>query len=59
MCIPIRMKDDMATHKRLNISLHPLEIKKLDQIAKEYQETRSGAIARLIQEFQEKKALIH
>ena len=41
----------MATHKRINITLHPIEIEKLDQIAKENQETKSGMIARLIQDY--------
>lgn len=50
MHISLRMKDSMATHKRLSISLHPIEIKQLDKIAEEYRETRSGAITRLIQE---------
>jgi metal-responsive CopG/Arc/MetJ family transcriptional regulator len=49
------MKEDMAIHKRLNISLHPLELDKLDKIAIDCQETRSGMIARLIQEYQVKK----
>jgi metal-responsive CopG/Arc/MetJ family transcriptional regulator len=48
------MKDNMAAHKRLNISLHPLELKKLDEIAKKHEETRSGMLARLIQEYKEK-----
>jgi len=45
------MIEKMATHKRLQISLHPIEIEKLDKIAKEHDETRSGMIARLIQEY--------
>ena len=46
------MTENMASHKRLTITLHPIEIEKLDQIRKqkEYNETRSGMIARLIQE---------
>jgi len=39
----------MATYKRITITMHPLEIEKLDQIAKENEETRSGMISRLIQ----------
>jgi anaerobic glycerol-3-phosphate dehydrogenase len=46
----IDMNENMAIHKRLNISLHPIEIEKLDQLAKQNNETRSGMIARLIQE---------
>lgn len=41
----------MATHKRINITLHPEDLKKLDRIAKERDHTRSGMIARLIQEY--------
>jgi len=44
------MQENMATHKRINITIHPLELEKLDKIAKQHQETRSGMIARLIQE---------
>lgn len=43
---------NMATRRRINITLHPLEIKKLDNIAEENDETRSGMISRLIQEYQ-------
>jgi len=43
----------MATRKRINITMHPIELKKLDHIAKQYQETRSGMIERLIQGFKE------
>jgi len=46
--------NNMATHKRINITLHPIEIEKLDKIAVEHNETRSGMIARLIQNFEEK-----
>ena len=54
MCIFILMNDyAMATRKRLNITLHPIEIKKLDQIRKRFNETRSGMLARLIQEYKE------
>jgi len=46
---------NMATRKRLNITLHPTEIKKLDRIRNSIEggETRSGMIARLIQEYKE------
>ncbi len=46
-------QDNMATHKRINITIHPIELEKLDQIAKKNQETRSGMIKRLIQEYEE------
>ena len=46
---------EMATHKRINITIHPIELEKLDQIAKKNNETRSGMIARLIQEYDKKK----
>ena len=42
---------NMATRKRINITMHPIELKKLDRIAEQYQETRSGMIERLIQKF--------
>ena len=45
----------MAIHKRINITLHPIEIEKLDKIAEKHQETRSGMIARLIQDYEVKK----
>jgi metal-responsive CopG/Arc/MetJ family transcriptional regulator len=48
-------EDNMATRKRINISLHPLELERLDRIAEQYQETRSGMLTRIIQEFPEKK----
>ena len=41
----------MVTHKRINITLHPIELKKLDKIAEQYNETRSGMITRLIQKY--------
>lgn len=46
--IRLLMKEDMATHKRMNISLHPNEIDKLDEIALIMNEDKSGAIMRLI-----------
>jgi len=49
------MKVDMATHKRISITLHPEDIGKLDNIAKKRKHSRSGMIARLIQEYEEKK----
>jgi len=45
------MNEGMATHKRINITMHPIEIEKLDKIAKRYNESRSGMISRLIQWF--------
>jgi metal-responsive CopG/Arc/MetJ family transcriptional regulator len=46
-------QENMSTHKRINITIHPIELEKLDKIAKEKQETRSGMIARLIQDYKE------
>ena len=43
----------MVTHKRINITLHPIELKKLDKIAKQHNETRSGMITRLIQDYKQ------
>jgi len=48
-------EDNMATRERVNVSLHPIELAKLDRIAKEYGETRSGMLMRIIQEFPEGK----
>jgi hypothetical protein len=49
------MKDNkMATHKRLTITMHPLEIAKLKEIAKENQETISGMITRFVMEYKRK-----
>ena len=48
-------EDNMATRERINISLHPIELEKLDRIAKQYKETRSGMLTRMIQELPEKK----
>jgi metal-responsive CopG/Arc/MetJ family transcriptional regulator len=42
-----------VTKKRISISLHPIELAKLDRIADKYRETRSGMFTRLIQEFPE------
>ena len=44
-------EENMATRKRINESLHPIEIQKLDEIADEYEETRSGMLTRIIQTF--------
>lgn len=44
---------DMASHVRINITIHPIELKKLDEIAKKNNETRSGMIQRLIQDYKE------
>ena len=48
------MQENMATHKRINITMHPIELEKLDHIAKQNNETRSGMISRLIQNHDEK-----
>ncbi|MBW2003765.1 MAG: ribbon-helix-helix protein, CopG family [Deltaproteobacteria bacterium] len=47
------MNIDMAAHKRVNISLHPEDLEKLDMIAKKRGYKRSPMIARLIQEYKE------
>lgn len=47
------MKDNMATRERINITIHPIELEKLDRIAKDHKETRSGMITRLIQDYKE------
>ena len=53
--IPIPMNNDtMATHKKINISIHQIELDKLDRLKKKFNETRSGMITRLIQEYKEK-----
>ncbi len=44
----------MAVFKKITITLHPIEIKKLERIAKKNQETKSGMIARLIKDYNEK-----
>jgi len=45
---------NMASYKRINITLHPEDLKKLDRIAKDRDHTRSGMISRLIQEYKKK-----
>ena len=52
--ILIPMKDNIATHRKVTITLHPLEIEKLKKIAKDNGETFSGMIARLIYEYKGK-----
>jgi len=42
------MSDSVATHRRLNISLHPIEIEKLERIKGILDEDTSGAISRLV-----------
>lgn len=49
------MTNNIATHKRINITIHPIELKKLKKIAKDNNETISGMITRLIQEYKQKK----
>ena len=49
------MQENMATHKRINITIHPIELKKLDRIAEDNEETRSGMLARLIRNYKEKE----
>lgn len=45
--------DNMATHKKINISIHQIELNKLDRLKKKHNETRSGMITRLIIEAKE------
>jgi metal-responsive CopG/Arc/MetJ family transcriptional regulator len=40
-----------AIRKRINITLHPIELKKLDKMANANEETRSGMFSRLIMEY--------
>jgi metal-responsive CopG/Arc/MetJ family transcriptional regulator len=47
------MRDGMAVYKKMTITLHPNEIEKLDRIREKNHETKSGMIARLIQEYNE------
>jgi hypothetical protein len=42
---------NMATHKRITITIHPIELKKIKEIAKKNNETISGMIQRLIQNY--------
>lgn len=49
----IHMIKNMAVYKRMTITLHPKEMEKLDRIRKKNKETKSGMIARLIQEYNE------
>lgn len=48
------MNENMAVFKKVTITLHPIEIEKLDKIAKQNQETKSGMIARLIKDYKVK-----
>ena len=45
------MSDEMSTHKKVTITLHPIEIAKLKKIAESNNETVSGMVARLIQNY--------
>lgn len=47
------IESDMSTYIRINITIHPIELKKLDQIARDNNETRSGMIQRLIRNYKE------
>lgn len=49
----MHMRENMAVYKRMTITLHPKEIEKLERIRKQNQESKSGMIARLIQEYKE------
>ena len=54
MYITIHMNEDNMVHERLNITLHPEVIEKLDRICKNRGYRRSSMIAILIQEYEEK-----
>lgn len=54
MCFPMTDKITMVT-KRLNITLHPEDIERLDKIAKTRGYKRSSMIAKLIQEYNKVK----
>ena len=43
--------NEMATRKRVNITLHQEDIDKLDEICKQRNYKRSGMISKLIQEY--------
>lgn len=45
----------MSTHRKVTITLHPLEIEKLKKIAKKKGETFSGMVARLIFEYKDEE----
>jgi len=47
--------DKNMTNKRLDITLHPEDIEKLDKIRKVRGYKRSTMIAKLIQEYEQKK----
>jgi len=49
------MRIKMAVYKKMTITLHPKEIEKLERIRKRNEETKSGMIARLIQEYPEEE----
>ena len=49
----IHMINAMAVYKRMTITLHPKELDKLERIRKQNKETKSGMIARLIQNYEE------
>lgn len=43
----------MTVRKRINITIHEIELNKLDRIKQKHNETRSGMITRLINEYKE------
>jgi len=45
------MKIDMAIYKKITITLHPIEVKKLKEIAEKNKETISGMVSRLIKDY--------
>ena len=44
-------EEKKMVHKRVTVTLHPTEIKRLEKIKKEMNENKSRAIARLIQQY--------
>jgi len=51
----IFVSESMATHRKVTITLHPLEIEKLKKIAKSNGEAHSGMIARLIHDYKDEE----
>jgi len=44
---------DMSVYKRINITIHPIELEKLKRISRLNKETVSGMISRLIKDYHE------
>lgn len=52
------MNSDMATHKKITITMHPIDIEELRKVAKENGETFSGMITRLLHYYKEREAFM-